>query len=174
MCQLWREYNIEFLPRTQIFGFLLFLSDFLLSSTCVLPINRSAPISALCPALLLLAFFSLFPHPSSCHHCFLFSLLLCLSSPFKSHQKKLSLSVCSDPATTHRGAQAESERYDGGPADNSRVLQPQPSQQRPVSLTHTYPLAPTRQPQLALLMHASLKYLNNLKCCKSCNTYTCS
>lgn len=105
MCQLWREYNIEFLPWTQIFGFLLFLSDFLLSSTCVLPINRSAPISALCPALLLLAFFSLFPHPSSCHHCFLFSLLLCLSSPFKSHQKNspfLFAQIQPPPTEEHR------------------------------------------------------------------------
>lgn len=40
MCQLWRENNIEFLPLTQTFGFLLFLSDLLLSSTCLLPINR--------------------------------------------------------------------------------------------------------------------------------------
>lgn len=40
--------------------------------------------------------------------------------------------------------------------------------------SHTHPLAPTHQLQLALLMHASLKYLNNLKCCKSCNTHTCS
>lgn len=88
--------------------------------------------------------------------------------------------IHSDPeqcpaAATHRGAQAESEEYDGGPADSIQELQPQSAQQRLVSHselyeTHTgwhivcimqaHALSPIHQPQLTLP-----------KCCESCNTH---
>lgn len=71
-------------------------------------------------------------------------------------------SLSSDPeqlpaAPTHIRAPAEGAEYDGGPADSSKDLQPQSTQQCPVSLTHvhrnTHTLSYTKHTQAC--MHIS-------------------